>query len=132
VDEKLTKAKADRDTGFVFDADNLTLGNYVDRWINDSVRDTVRQRMWERYEQIVKVHIKPALGRVKLKNITPTHARALYREKLDTGLATRTVNYIHTTLSKALACRWKVANRILRKESFRILLGYRSFLVVPV
>ena len=102
VDEKLTKAKADRDTGFVFDADNLTLGNYLDRWINDSVRDTVRQRTWERYEQIVRVHIKPALGRVKLKNITPTHARALYREKLDTGLAPRTVNYIHTTLSKAL------------------------------
>jgi integrase len=102
VDEKLTKAKADRDTGFVFDADNLTLANYLDRWINDSVRDTVRQRTWERYEQIVRVHIKPALGRVKLKNITPTHARALYREKLDTGLAPRTVNYIHTTLSKAL------------------------------
>jgi integrase len=102
VDEKLTKAKADRDTGFVFDADNITLGNYLDRWINDSVRDTVRQRTWERYEQIVRVHIKPALGRVKLKNITPTHARALYREKLDTGLAPRTVNYVHTTLSKAL------------------------------
>ncbi len=102
VDEKLTKAKADRDTGFVFDADNITLGNYLDRWINDSVRDTVRQRTWERYEQIVRVHIKPALGKVKLKNITPTHARALYREKLDTGLAPRTVNYIHTTLSKAL------------------------------
>jgi integrase len=72
VDERLTKAKADRDTGFVFDADNLTLGNYLDRWINDSVRGTVRQRTWERYEQIVRVHIKPALGRVKLKNITPT------------------------------------------------------------
>lgn len=28
--------------------------------------------------------------------------RALYREKLDAGLAPRTVNYIHTTLSKAL------------------------------
>ena len=40
--------------------------------------------------------------KVKLKNITPTHARALYREKLDSGLAPRTVNYIHTTLSKAL------------------------------
>jgi integrase len=102
VDEKLTKAKANRDDGLVFDADNLTLGNYLDRWINDSVRDTVRQRTWERYEQIVRVHIKPALGRVKLKNITPTHARALYREKLNTGLAPRTVNYIHTTLSKAL------------------------------
>src|ERR687897_2595071 len=102
VDEKLTRAKADRDTGFVFDADNLTLGNYLDRWINDSVRDTVRQRTWERYEQIVRVHIKPALGRVKLKNLTATHARGLYREKLESGSSPRTVQYVHTTLRKAL------------------------------
>src|SRR5919112_3180844 len=102
VDEKLTKAKADRDTGFVFDADNITLGNYLDRWINDSVRDTVRQRTWERYEQIVRVHIKPALGRVKLKDLTATHARGLYREKLESGSSPRTVQYIHTTLRKAL------------------------------
>jgi integrase len=62
----------------------------------------VRQRTWERYEQIVRVHLKPALGRVKLKALTPAHARVLYREKLDSGLATRTVNYVHTTLHKAL------------------------------
>ena len=78
------------------------LGDYLDRWVNDSVRDTVRQRTWERYEQIVRVHLQPGLGRVKLKNLTSTHARALYREKLEAGLAPRTVNYIHTTLSKAL------------------------------
>jgi integrase len=48
------------------------------------------------------VHIKPALGRVKLKALTPNHVRGLYREKLDSGLAPRTVNYIHVTLHKAL------------------------------
>ncbi len=37
-----------------------------------------------------------------LKDLTATHARALYREKLDLGLAPRTVQYIHTTLRKAL------------------------------
>src|SRR5918995_5706455 len=62
VDEKLTRAKANRDDGLVFDADNLRLGEYLGRWLADSVRDTVRQRTWERYEQIVRVHIKPALG----------------------------------------------------------------------
>ena len=102
VAKKLTKAMADRDGGLVFDAGALTLGEYLDRWITDSVRDTVRQRTWERYESIVRVHIKPALGGVKLKALTPTHVRGLYREKLDAGLASRTVQYIHTTLHKAL------------------------------
>src|ERR671915_1585065 len=76
VAAKLARALSDRESGLTFDADNLALNDYLDGWLNDSVRDTVRQRTWERYEQIVRVHIKPSLGRVKLKNITPTHARA--------------------------------------------------------
>jgi integrase len=67
------------------------------------VQDTVRQRTYERYESIARVHIKPAIGRLKLKALTPAHARALYRQKLDSGLAPRSVNYMHVTLHKALS-----------------------------
>ena len=102
VATKLAKALSDREGGLVFDASSLKLGDYLDRWLVDSVRGTVRQRTWERYEQIARVHIKPALGRLKLKSLTPVHVRSLYREKLDAGLAPRTVQYIHTTLHKAL------------------------------
>jgi integrase len=100
--EKLTRAIADRDGGLTFDAGTLTVTEYLDRWLTDAVQDTVRQRTYERYEQIARVHIKPALGRLKLKSLTTTHVRGLYREKLDAGLAPRTVQYIHTTLHKAL------------------------------
>ena len=100
--EKLAKALADRSGGLVFEAGTLTLGDYLDRWLNSSVRGTVRQRTWERYEQIARVHIKPPLGRVKLKALTTAHVRGLYREKLDAGLAQRTVQYVHTTLRRAL------------------------------
>ena len=102
VAEKLTKAMADRDGGLVFDARTMTLGGYLDPWLSDSVRDTVRQNTFDDYAYIVRKHIKPTLGRVKLKNLTPAHVRGLYREKLDSGLSNRTVNYIHVTLHKAL------------------------------
>jgi integrase len=102
VAEKLTRALADRNGGLTYDVGKMTVGEYVGRWIEDSVKDTVRQRTYERYEQIVRVHIKPALGRVKLSALTPAHVRALYREKLGAGLAPRTVRYIHVTLNKAL------------------------------
>jgi integrase len=62
----------------------------------------VRQRTYERYESIVRVHLAPALGRVKLRALTPAHVRGLYREKLDSGLAPRSVLHIHRTLSRAL------------------------------
>lgn len=102
VAAKLTKAMADRDGGITYDAGKLTVEEHLRRWLSDSVRDTVRQRTYERYESIVRVHLIPAIGRIKLKTLTPAHVRGLYRAKLDGGLAPRSVLHIHRTLSKAL------------------------------
>ncbi len=40
VAEKLNKAIAERDAGLVFDAKNLSVGEYLDRWL-DTVRGTL-------------------------------------------------------------------------------------------
>ena len=102
VEKKLAEARGDVARGLDFDADNLKLGEYLDRWLADSVADTVRQTTFERYEQIVRVHIRPVLGTLKVKNLTPSHVRGLYRQKLEAGLSARTVQYVHVTLHKAL------------------------------
>src|SRR5215204_6284246 len=102
VDEKLTKAKANRDDGLVFDADKLTVGRYLWRWLTDSVRDTVKATTYESYERLMRLHLLPTLGRVRLKNLTPTHVRGLYREKLDAGLSPTSVQRVHALLHKAL------------------------------
>jgi integrase len=78
------------------------VGEYLDRWLSDSVSDTVKATTFERYEQITRLHLKPALGRVKLKALTPAHIRGPYREKLEAGSSARTLRYVHTTLHKAL------------------------------
>jgi integrase len=99
--EKLRQAMSHADKGLVFDAGTLTLGGYLDKWL-PSIKDTVRQRTWERYESIVRVHIKPALGAKKLKDLTRAHVKGLYRDRLDSGSSPRTVQYVHVTLHKAL------------------------------
>ena len=98
----LRKAKADTEGGLVFDAGALTVEAYLGRWLADSVKDTVRRSTFAQYESVVNRHIIPALGRMKLTGLTPAHVRHLYREKLDSGLSPRTVQYIHVTLHKAL------------------------------
>src|SRR5215217_2721123 len=98
----LRKATAARDGGLVFDAGSIALGEYLDRWLSISVRGTVRRSTYVRYEGLVRNHITPSIGRMKLKGLTPTHVRSLYRKKRDSGLASRSVNYIHVTLHKAL------------------------------
>ena len=102
VAAKLSKALVDREGGLVFDAGNLTVGEYLDRWLSHSVRDTVRQKTYERYESIVRVHLVPSFGTMKLKALAPDHLRGLYRDRLDSGLTPRSVLHIHRTLHKAL------------------------------
>ena len=102
VDEKLTKAKADRESGLVLETGNPRLGDYLERWLVDSVRDTVRIKTFKGYDAAVRLHITPSLGKIKVKNVTPTHLRTLYREKLDAGLSARTVQLVHVTVRKAL------------------------------
>ncbi|MDQ4000206.1 MAG: site-specific integrase [Actinomycetota bacterium] len=99
---KLIDALSNRNQGLIFDADNMNIGQYLGRWLADSVRDTVRSTTFERYEQMVRLHIRPVLGKTKLKSLTPAHVRGLYRERLDAGLSRRTVQYVHVTLHKAL------------------------------
>jgi len=111
--EKLTKAMADRDGGLIFDAKNQTVGEYLDRWLNDSMRGSVKPVTFESHERLVRTHIAPALGRIKLKNLTPAHIQAFYRTKLDAGLAPARVRLIHSVLHKALkqAVKWELVPR---------------------
>src|ERR687893_679905 len=65
VAAKLTKAIVDRDSGIVVDAGSLKTGDYLDNWL-DSVRHTVKHRTWQRHEEVVRLHLKPSLGKLRL------------------------------------------------------------------
>lgn len=67
-----------------------------------SVGGSVRQSTYDRYESIINLHIKPALGRIKLRKLTPFHLQTFYRDKLDNGLAPATVMNTHSIIYKAL------------------------------
>ena len=111
--EKLRKAMANRDEGLTFDAGNLRLGDYLNDWLADTVRDNVKAKTYEGHEMMIRVHIVPTLGRIKLKALNPAHIQRLYRQKLDQGLSPSTVQCIHKTLHKALkqAVRWGLIPR---------------------
>jgi integrase len=113
VATKLAKALSNQEGGLTFDAGNQTVGDYLDRWLYDSVRDTVREGTFERHEQIIRLHIRPSLGRMKLKALSPAHVQGFYRERLDSGLSPATVHKIHAVLHKALdqAVGWSLVPR---------------------
>ncbi len=99
--------------GLVLEADRTTVGEFLDRWIEDSVRGNVSPRTFDNYRSQVRRHIKPALGSVKLVKLGAARVQALYRSKLDEGLSPASVRYVHAVLSRALkqAYRWKLVTR---------------------
>jgi integrase len=102
VHAKLIEAMGNRAQGLHFDAGALTVGEYLTHWLKDSVRGTVRPSTFEVHRHMIEPHIVPALGRLKLKDLNPTHVRGFYREKLDSRLSAATVRKMHSVLRKAL------------------------------
>src|SRR5215210_6973172 len=108
--DKLAKALSDRTEGIVYDEENLTMGEYLDGWLKDSVRGSVRQSTYDRDASIVANHLRPALGGIKLKKLSAAHVQGFYRDRLDAGLSPSTVHKMHAILHKALsqALKWNV------------------------
>jgi len=103
VSRKLTEAMADRDGGLLHDAGRITVGEYLDRWLADSVKGTVKETTYANYAYITHKHVSPALGHVKLKTLTPAHVRGFYGEKARTNLSASTVKKMHVVLRKSLS-----------------------------
>lgn len=98
--------------GEVVEVKPIGVGEFLDQWLA-SVEDTVRYRTYQRYEGLVRNHIKPELGGLMLDGMTPSDLQDLYRKKLKAGLSPRSVEYIHITISKALsqAILWQMVRR---------------------
>jgi integrase len=63
-----------------------------------------------KYEHIVRLHLKPHIGRMALPQLGPHHVQALYRRLVEGGLAPLTVRGVHQVLHHALqdAVRWRL------------------------
>jgi len=109
----LAKALSERASGIVYDDENITVGEYLDRWLEDVVRGTVRESTFSRDEYLVRNHIKPALERRKLRKLSALDLQRLYRNRVDSGLSGSTVQKIHHVMHKALAqaVRWDLIPR---------------------
>ncbi len=107
VKAKLKEAIKNKEDGVT--AQSLLFGDYLDQWL-DSTKDTVSVRTHQRAEIAVRVHIKPKLTRIKLDKLNALQLDRLYRDKLKSGLSSRSVQIIHATIHKALkqAHRWRM------------------------
>jgi integrase len=60
------------DTGSYVEPNALTVADYLRKWL-DSVQAKVQERTYQGYEQKVRTHLIPDLGRIKLTELRPLH-----------------------------------------------------------
>jgi integrase len=74
---------------------------------------TLRPKTIEGYSSLIKMHIIPTIGKIKLSQLRPDHLQIMYSQKLDSGLSRRTVHFIHCIIHKVLdqALKWGMVVR---------------------
>ena len=99
---KLAAALRDQEAGLPVLGDKQTVEQYLTMWL-ESVKPTIRLKTWQGYEQLVRNHVLPTLGKVSLVKLNGQHLQLLYAKKLEAGLSSTTVHHLHMLLHKALS-----------------------------
>jgi integrase len=87
----LTQLKHELDTGVVIDPKKLTVADLLDRWLDDYARQDgkLSPTTLRGYEDIVRIHLKPRLGKVSLAKLQPMQIQAYYTHALKAGKQSR-------------------------------------------
>lgn len=130
VRKKLTEAAHDLDEGEFADSGALTLGKWLDLWYDAYAVSSVKESTLRSYQDHIRLHIKPALGHVRLDKLTPLMIQRFYSDLAKNGraprpdrrpdpneppgLAPRTIRNIHNVLHAALRQASRPPHRLIK------------------
>lgn len=109
---KLRAAIQAAESGKPITEDRLTVREYLDRWLA-AIGPTVRPATYRRYADMVRLHVLPEIGGMRLSKLTPLDVQRLYANRRAAGLGATTVHHLHAIIHRALkqAMRWGLVER---------------------
>ena len=102
VASRLAGAVRDHQLGKAPVPEREKLGDFLSRWLEDTARHSVRASTYRGYEVLLRLHIIPEIGHLKLARLTADDLDALYSRLLD-KLAPKTVKMAHAVIHRALS-----------------------------
>ena len=91
------------DDGVYFEPTRVTLGAWLDTWLEEYVKPSAKPLTLATYKSRVETHIKPVLGKIKLTALNATQIQAFYNDLLRVQeLSPKTIKNVHGILHKAL------------------------------
>lgn len=91
VTEKLITARHEQLQGVLVTAPAQTLKDYLEHWLEEVQKPTIRTSSYVKYRKIIYTYIIPVTGKVQLQKLTPQRVQSLYTGKLKEGLSPKTV-----------------------------------------
>lgn len=113
VSEKLVEALEKRRLGLPVAFERQTVGQFLDRWLEETAKPSVRPNTYYSHEQNVRLYLKPWLGMIQLCKLTPQHVQSFMNDLRRAKHSARLVNYQRTVLRRALndALKWSQVSR---------------------
>src|SRR5450759_2070843 len=78
-------AGAERPAGRPAEGAKLTVGAFLEGWLTEVARVTVRPRTYASYRYVVRLHLAPALGDLTLAALSPADVQAFLNAKSTSG-----------------------------------------------
>jgi integrase len=99
-----------RDNGTAVDPSKLTVGEFLDKWLENHKKPNIEQTTYDGYKIHVDAHLKPLLGYIPLQSLEPYHIETYFAQKRKSGrrddkeggLSENTLNKHYITLNNAL------------------------------
>ncbi len=91
------------DDGNYLEPTRITVSAWLDTWLHEYSANTCKPLTLSTYQSRIETHIRPALGKIKLTDLTAAHVQTFYNDLTrNKGLAPKTVTSVHGILHKAL------------------------------
>ncbi len=84
-----------------------TVEEYLAFWLKEHITPHRAPKTTRFYEQMIRLHINPKVGRLQLSKLSAQHIQSLLNAVQDAGLTPRTVQAVRATLRSALTTAWK-------------------------
>ena len=98
VRDRMRDLEASIVTGGIGAANTLTVDDACKHWL-EQIRPTVQFKTYQTYELVVRRHVQPFLGSLKLNAVTPDRLDTLYADLMAEGRSPATVAKAHRVLS---------------------------------
>jgi len=100
--QKLQRALGTIANGLPLAGERLAVGPFLETWLSETATRKVRVKTLVRYQELVRLHIVPEIGRTSLTKLTPQHVESMMAQVAAKGVSPRTVAHCRAVLRNAL------------------------------